>query len=106
MQNNNNIVFDYVMIFLLVDVIIFLFINTYKLHKNKILCTVLESKLVMLVIGTTMIDIFYFIGRIYSISTEIFYTTSYLGFLGFFLIGFLIYLMIAEKNKNHTRGTI
>ncbi len=102
----NNIVFDNVMVFLLVDVIIFLFINTYKLHRNQIKSSVLESKLVMLLIGTTMIDIFFFIGRIYDIQTTIFYTASYLGYLGFFLIGFLIYLMIAEKNKNHIRGTL
>jgi hypothetical protein len=94
------------MIFLLIDVVIFLFINAYKLHKNFIKTSALEEKLVMVVIGTSMIDIFFFVGKIFEIQTQLFLTSSYLGFLGFFIVGFLIYLMIAEKNKNHIRETL
>ena len=102
----NNIVFDKVMVVLLIDIVVYLFINTYQLHKHKIKTTVLEDKLVMIMIGTVMIDIFYFIGRIYGIVTDAFIGASYLGFFGVFLIGLLIYMMIGQKTRDHLNGKL
>lgn len=97
------LIFDKFILFLLVDVFIYLFWYAYKLHRLQFETSAIEDKLTMCLLSTVGIKAMQYVGFVYAIQSHYILLMGYFGDFGIALSTFLVAIFIAELVKKEIR---